>query len=111
MFEVQHPPQVLSLRVDALKPHPKEARRQRRPNQIRRIAENIETFGILVPVVVNEKGTILLGYRRFLAAKSLGMECVPAVRVKHLTLVQRIAFLIAERDSKETVAWDYDARS
>ena len=99
MPEVQHPPQVLSLSVDMLKPNPNH-RRRHKPNQIRRMAEGIETFGFLAPVVVDEMGTILLGHRRVLAAKRLGMVQVPAVFASQLTLVQRIAFLIAERDER-----------
>lgn len=97
MPEVQRPPHVLSLRIDTLKPNTTNARRHK-PSQIRRIAENIAMLGVVIPVVVDEKGTIRLGHRRFLAAKSLGMARVPAVRVSHLTSAQRIAFLIAERD-------------
>lgn len=97
MPNVQRPPHVLSLRIDTLKPDPTKACRHK-PSQIRHIAENIAMLGVAIPVVVDDKGTIRLGHRRFLAAKSLGMARVPVVRVSHLTSVQRIAFLIAERE-------------
>lgn len=95
MPEVQHPPQVFSLSVDMLKPKPNC---RRRPSQIRRLAERIEMLGFPIPVVVDEEGTVLLGQQRFLAAKRLGMVHVPAVFASQLTLVQRAAFLIAERE-------------
>lgn len=70
------------------------------------LASNIKMFGFLVPVVVDEKGTILAGEARILAARRLGMETVPAVRVVHLIEAQSRAFRIADNRLVELSDWN-----
>ena len=96
MSEIEHSLQVIWLSVDKLKQNPNNVRR-RKPGEIQRIADNIRTFGFPIPIVVNESGKVLIGYRRFLAAKQMGMREVPTMCVNHLTFAQVIAFAIADR--------------
>ena len=51
----------------ALKPNPRNARTHSK-KQIRQIADSILAFGFVVPLVVDENNTILLGHGRLAAA-------------------------------------------
>lgn len=59
------------------------------PDQIDQIARSIETFGLVVPLTVGVDGTIIAGHARYAAAKQLGYETVPIVRISHLTDEQK----------------------
>ena len=84
--------------VDEIVPNERNARKHS-DYQLSRIAANIEEFGFLVPIVLDERNRILSGYGRFLAAKRLGLAQLPAVRAKHLTAAQKRAYAIADNRS------------
>ena len=64
--------------------------------QIEQICRSISEFGFLVPVATDDRGTLIYGHARTLAAKKLGLERIPTVRISHLTEAQKLAFSIAE---------------
>jgi DNA modification methylase len=72
--------------------------------QINRIANSITQFGFNTPVVVNSQNVIIAGHGRVEAAKKLGREKVPVVRIENLTPVQEKAYRILDnkltRDSE-----------
>jgi len=74
--------------------------------QIETLAHLIKNFGFLVPIVVDEKGLIGAGEGRLRAAKKLGMEKVPTVKVEHLTEAQLKAFRIADNAAARTGWWE-----
>ena len=96
---------VRRLPLDALSPHPNNARFHSE-RQIARLADAIATFGFNVPVLVDEKGTILAGHARVLAAKRLGLSEVPAIALGHLDEARRRAFMIADNRLAELASWD-----
>jgi len=74
--------------------------------QVDKIAASIREFGFLVPLVVEEDGKgIVAGHGRLLAAKRLGLEKVPCIKVSHLTPAQIKAFRIADNKVAES-DWD-----
>ena len=64
----------------ALRPNPRNARTHSK-RQIKAIAGSIEAFGFVNPVVIDDTGVILAGHGRFEAAKLLGLEKVPTIKV------------------------------
>ena len=65
--------------------------------QIAEIAASMREFGFLWPIMVNgETRVIVAGNGRYLAAVRLGLPLVPVVEERHLTPVQRRAFIIAD---------------
>ena len=58
------------------------------------------------PVLIDEKGTIIAGHGRVLAARKLGLTDVPVVRLDHLTDIQRRALTIADNRIAEGAGWD-----
>jgi DNA modification methylase len=92
-------------RVDSLTPNPGNPR-QHTEKQIRQIAKSIETFGFLVPVLVDASGAVIAGHGRLRAARRLGLDAVPTISVSHLTEDQKRAYLIADNQLALNASWD-----
>ena len=92
-------------RFEALKPDPRNAR-VHSDRQVALIADSIRAFGFNVPVLVDEKGGLLAGHGRALAARRLGLAEVPTISLGHLTETERRAFIIADNRLGELASWD-----
>ena len=93
------------ISVRSLKPYPRNARRHSK-GQIKQIAASIERFGFNNPVLIADDGGIVAGHGRVAAAKLLGIETVPAVRLSHLSEVERRAYVIADNKLALNAGWD-----
>ena len=98
-FEVEH------LAPASLTPYARNARTHS-VKQIRQIAGSIEQFGFTNPVLVSDDGQIIAGHGRVDAAKLLGLETVPAVRLSHLSEAQRRAYVLADNKLALNAGWD-----
>jgi ParB/RepB/Spo0J family partition protein len=87
--------EVTYIRITSLKPDPRNPR-VHSDKQVRQIAQSIESFGFNVPLLIDDQQMVIAGHGRLQAARSLGWETVPAIRLSHLTESQRAAFLIAD---------------
>jgi DNA modification methylase len=96
---------VEMLPVASLAPYAANARTHP-PEQVAQIAASIGEFGFTVPVLVDERGVLIAGHGRVLAAKALGMEAVPAIRLSHLSEAQARAYRIADNQLALTSSWD-----
>jgi DNA modification methylase len=74
--------------------------------QIRQIAKSIETFGLIVPVLVDNSLTVIAGHGRLQAARFLGLTELPTVLIEHLSGAQTKAFAIADNKLTDNSAWD-----
>jgi hypothetical protein len=59
--------------------------------QIRQIADTIKAFGFTNPVLIDDANVILAGHGRVEAAKLLGLDKVPCVRLGSMTAAQKKA--------------------
>src|SRR6516164_7357875 len=91
--------------IAELKPDPANPRRHSK-KQIRQIKNSIETFGFIVPVLVDRDGNIIAGHGRVLACRELGWTEVPTLCLDHLTPAQLRAFRIADNRLSEIATWD-----
>jgi DNA modification methylase len=91
--------------VASLRPHPGNARTHSK-RQIRQIADSIQRFGFTNPVLIGSEGQIIAGHGRVEAAKLLGFESVPTVRLSHLTVAQCRAYVIADNKLALNAGWD-----
>lgn len=98
---------VEMLKVSALSPYQRNARTHSQ-RQIRQIAESIREFGWTLPILIDAGGLILVGHGRAEAAKLLGIEHVPVIRVEHLSEAQKRAYIIADNRLAEKAGWDTD---
>lgn len=99
-------PLILNYRaVSELKPNPDNPR-VHTVSQIRRLARIVDTFGFLIPVIIDDDATIISGEARWRAAAQLGIAEIPTILISHLNLPQRQALMIADNRLAERSHWD-----
>lgn len=98
---------VERLTIGALTPNPRNARTHSKL-QVRQIAVSIERFGFTNPILVDDEGMILAGHGRLAAAKQLGMDTVPVLRLSHLSPAERRAYVLADNKLALNAGWDRD---
>ena len=65
-------------------------------DQISQIAGSIKEFGFNVPILIDQDNQLIAGHGRLLAAKKLKLKEVPCIELKHLTDIQKKAFILAD---------------
>ncbi len=106
-FPKKHHEAIFLIELDKIKPNPYQPRRYFNEESIKELAASIQEFGILQPLLVSkieeeaENGTrasyqLIAGERRFLAAKMLGLERVPAIIKKIDLEADRLEMAIIE---------------
>ena len=76
------------------------------PSQIRQIAASITAFGFTNPVLIDRNNTIIAGHGRVAAAKRLGMDRVPTIRLESLSDDEIRAYVMADNRLAEKAGWD-----
>jgi len=74
--------------------------------QIAQIAGSIAEFGFNVPCLVDDRGVLIAGHGRLLAAQRLGLVEVPVIRLGHLTDAQALAYRLADNRIALNGDWD-----
>ncbi|MBX6746686.1 MAG: site-specific DNA-methyltransferase [Acetobacteraceae bacterium] len=74
--------------------------------QVAQIAASILEFGFVAPVLVDERGEIIAGHGRLLAAQSLGLATVPTIVRAGLTEAQKAALRLADNRIALNAGWD-----
>jgi len=74
--------------------------------QIHQIAASMRQFGFVSPVLLGDDNTIIAGHGRVAAAKLIGTQMVPTVRLSHLSPAERKAYAIADNRLAELSGWD-----
>lgn len=92
--------------VGDLKPYAKNAKKHPK-EQVERIKESIEKFGFRQNLVIDDDGVVVIGHGRLLAAKELGIDKVPCIRVSDLTEEEVNALRLADNKVAES-EWDFD---
>lgn len=70
------------------------------------LASGIERWGFLVPIIIDENGMIVAGHARYMAAKRLRLEYVPAILAQFATEADRRAFALADNKIAEYSGFD-----
>jgi ParB-like nuclease domain len=91
--------------IEALKPSKTNARSHSK-QQLEQIARSIDRFGFVNPVLIDEANQIIAGHGRVEAAKRLGLDHVPVLRVTHLSTAERKAYALADNRLAELAGWD-----
>jgi DNA modification methylase len=78
----------IGIATRQLKKHPKAF--------IAKLAAGISRYGFLIPMVVDEYYGVVSGHARLEAAKLIGLDQVPVIRIDHLTPEQLRMFAIYE---------------
>ncbi len=96
---------VQQIALEQLVPYARNARTHSE-SQVAQIAGSIAEFGFVNPVLVGGDNVIIAGHGRVMAAKKLGLQTVPTIKLDHLTENQRRALVIADNKIAENAGWD-----
>lgn len=100
-------PVIEMLSIRGLAPWKWNARTHSK-KQVRQIAESIKEFGFTNPVLIDRENQILAGHGRVEAAKLLGMDMVPCVRLENMTEAQKRAYVLADNKLALNAGWDME---
>jgi len=99
------PHHIEHLAPTSLRPWPGNARTHSK-RQVKQLAGSIRVFGFTSPVLIDERGTILAGHGRVLAAMELGLESIPSIRLSGLSEAQKRAYVLADNKLALNAGWD-----
>jgi DNA modification methylase len=95
------------IAIRGLRPYPRNARTHSK-KQIRQIADSIERFGFTNPILVDDADMILAGHGRIEAAKQLGMDTVPCLRLSSMSEAEKRVYILADNKLAINADWDED---
>lgn len=101
----QTSPVIEMLPVRQLRPYIRNARRHSK-KQVSQIAASMRRFGFTNPVLISDDGEIIAGHGRVMAAKELGIEAVPTLRLSHLSVEECRAYVLADNKLALNAGWD-----
>ena len=105
-MEIKKPqPTIEQIKVDDLIPYATNSRTHS-SEQVAQIAASMVEFGWTNPVLIDTRGTIVAGHGRVMAARKLGMETIPCIRLGHLSPGQVRAYIIADNKLALNAGWD-----
>lgn len=100
---------IEELKLSEIVPYENNPRRN--DGAVDAVAESIREFGWRNPILIDKQNVIISGHTRWRAAKKLGLETVPIVRIEDLTEEQIKAFRLADNKTSEQGDWDLEALS
>ena len=96
--------EILEIEIDKIQPNPYQPRKQFNQERLNELVQSIKTQGIIQPVVLtrgdNDKYTLVVGERRWRAARILGMKTIPAI-VKEMNNKQIMETALIENIQRE----------
>lgn len=95
-------------KIDIGKIIPFDKAPRRNDDAVDAVARSIEAFGFNCPIVIGPDNQICAGHTRWKAAKKLGLNNVPVVRVNALTGEKFLAFNIADNQTAKLAQWQDD---
>ena len=101
-------PQLVA--VAACKPLGRETRKHP-PHQVRKLAESLDRFGFVLPILIDADGRVVAGWGLVLAARRLGLTEVPAVSLTDLSDAELRVLRLALNRLADDAAWDREALS
>lgn len=78
-------------------------------SQVANLSRAILEFGFTNPVLVDERNMLIAGHGRAMAAKSIGMTVIPAIRIKGLSAVKKKQLAISDNALGSQSKWDREA--
>ena len=99
--------EVVHLALDALR-SPARQVRLRDAAHVREVAAAISAVGFCDPILIGKDSVVLDGEVRLAAAKLLGLDRVPCIRIDHLTTAEQRLLRLAVNRLGEKGQWDLD---
>ena len=91
--------------IDSIKPYERNAKLHPQ-EQIEQIKESIRQVGFRDPIGIWH-GEIVEGHGRHIAAKELGMETVPVIKLDDMTDEERRAYMLIHNQTTMNSGWDF----
>lgn len=79
------------------------------PAQVSQIAASITEWGFTNPVLIDDKGILIAGHGRVLAAQQLGLNDVPVMVAAGWSKAQIAAYRLADNKLAMNATWDDEA--
>jgi hypothetical protein len=89
----------------SLRPAKRNARTHSK-KQIQQIADSMLRFGVINPIIADERRRIVARHARAEAAKLLGLKWIPTIRLSHLNDTEIRAYMLADNKLAEKAGWD-----
>ena len=64
--------------------------------QIGKLVASLREFGWTNPIIVDERGNVLCGHGRLMAARQMGLTEVPIIKLAHMSEAQKRAYILAD---------------
>jgi DNA modification methylase len=100
--------ELSSIRIADLRPSLRKVRKLD-PAHVREVASSISALGFCVPLLVGRDNEIIHGEVSYEAAKQLGLDPLPCVRIGHLSPEEQRVLRLAVNRLAEKGQWDLDA--
>jgi DNA modification methylase len=91
--------------LERLVPSPRNARTHT-DAQVAEIAGSIRAFGFANPILVSEEGDVIAGHGRLAAARQLGLQTVPVIKIGGLSEIERRQLVLADNRIALNAGWD-----
>src|SRR5829696_8008241 len=93
------------LPISKLQPYARNARVHSK-KQTQQVADSILRFGFTNPVLIDNENTILAGHCRVAAARLLGLDRVPCLRIENMSAAEKQAYVLADNKLPLNAGWD-----
>lgn len=70
------------------------------------VARSMETFGVQIPLILDEENVIICGHTRLKAAQKLGLTTLPCITCTDLTEEKITALRLVDNKVAEASKWD-----
>jgi DNA modification methylase len=97
--------EIKTLEIKNLNPYTGNPRTHTK-KQIRQVADSIRIFGWTNPILIDANNGVVAGHGRLEAAKLLGLNEIPTIRIADLSEAQIRAYVIADNRLAELAGWD-----
>jgi DNA modification methylase len=91
--------------IERLRPFSPQVRRYP-ATQIRKLAKSVDSFGFVLPILIDETQRVVGGWALVLAAQRLGLTEIPTITVTDLSELELRALRLALNRLSEDGAWD-----
>ena len=99
--------QVERRKLSELIPYARNSRTHS-DEQVAQIAASIREWGWTTPVLCDDKGSIIAGHGRVMAARKLGLSEVPVMTATGWSEAQKRAYILADNQLALNAGWDMD---
>lgn len=94
-------------KINTLNPYDKNANIHPE-NQIENITKSMTEYGWTTPILIDDKLNVIAGHGRIMAAKRIGLDTAPCIKLSGLTDDQRRALVIADNQIAKMSYWDVE---